>query len=352
MEMMRRGQRSVAVADLQVRLSRLGFEIVAGEAGGSFGASTEEAVHTFQQRRGLVVDGVVGEATWRELVESSWSLGDRILRLRQPLMRGDDVRELQTQLNALGFTAGKHDGIFGARTAEALRELQGNLGIGEDGICGRETVRALESLRMVIRRGLGPRTREREERQSKPAGLESKRIALDPAHGGEDPGALGPSGEGEAELAFRLAAQVAQMLVGKGAESILTRGPNDGPTDTERAGIANDFGADLLISIHLNSSESEVAEGAATYYFEHDGVASEPGQHLAELLQAELVSASRSDCRSHGKSYPLLRETRMPAVVVEPGFITNPDEAKLLAGPAGRREIASALVRAIAAYFS
>lgn len=352
MRAMCRGERSPAVADLQVRLVRLGFDVARGEAGGYYGTSTEEAVRALQQQRGLVVDGVVGEATWRELVESSWSLGDRPLRLRHPPMRGDDVRELQTELNALGFGAGKHDGIFGARTAGALREFQSNLGIPEDGICGRETVRALGSLQMVIRRGLGPRTRERQQRESAPPGLAYKRIALDPGSGGGDAEAAGGPEGAEGELCFRLAAETARMLSALGAESILTRGPNDAPGDSERARRANRFGADLFVGIRLNAYESGVAEGAASYYFEHGGIASEPGQHLAGLLQSELSAAGRPDCRSHGKSFPVLRETRMPAVVVEPCFITNPAEVELLSGPLGRTQIASAMVRAISRYFS
>lgn len=352
MQPIQRGERSPAVSDLQVRLVRLGFDISPVEAGGVFGPSTEAAVRAFQQQRGLEVDGIVGEATWKELVESSWSLGERLLHLRQPPMTGDDVRELQTQLNALGFTAGKHDGIFGASTVEALRDFQRNLGIGEDGICGRETLRALESLKMVVRRGIGPRTREREIRESAPRGLRGKRIAIDPGHGGDDAGAVGPSGETEAELAFQLAARVAQTLSVLGAESMLTRGPYDGPTDSERAQLANESGADLFVSIHTNSHQNPAAEGAATYYFEHGGVASEPGQHLATILQTELTSLGRMDCRTHGKSYPILRETRMVAVLVEPCFITNPEEAKLLADLTSMSELASSITQAIARYFS
>jgi N-acetylmuramoyl-L-alanine amidase len=322
------------------------------EAGGLFGADTEAAVRAFQQQRGLVVDGIVGNATWKELVESSWTLGDRLLHLRQPPLTGDDVRELQAQLNALGFTAGKHDGIFGPSTADALRDFQRNLAIGEDGICGRETLSALESLKMVVRKGIGARTREREARESVPRGLISKRIVIDPGHGGDDPGATGPSGETESLVAFQISARVAQMLSARGASSILTRGPYDGPPDSKRAQLANDSGADLFVSIHMNSHENPSAEGSATYYFEHEGVGSEPGQHLARILQDEITSMARVDCRTHGKGYQILRETRMPAVLVEPGFITNPEEAKQMSDYYSAGEVASKVVAAIERYFS
>ena len=336
---------------MQNQLAALGF-VAEGDSPGHFGEATEAAVRGFQQNRGLDVDGVVGVATARELEESSWAVGDRSLYLTEPPMTGDDVRGLQEKLNALGFSAGKHDGIFGVQTAEAVRDFQQNLAIAEDGIVGPETVRALERLRLVLRPGLGPRVRERETRRAVPPGLAGKRIAVDPGHGGDDLGHSSPSGETEADLVFHLSAAVARRLDRAGAISMLTRGPRDGPSDSERADLANRFGADLLISIHLNSTSSPTAEGAATYFFEHGGVASEPGEHLADVMGEALVAAGRNDCRSHGKNYELLRETRMPALVVEPCFISNPREAKLLADPDGIERLAEAIADGIRRYFT
>jgi N-acetylmuramoyl-L-alanine amidase len=349
-ELIRRGDHHRAVEDLQTRLERLGFVIDSSERGGRFGHSTEMAIKEFQQRSGLDVDGIVGEATWRALVESSWSLGDRLLRLSDPMLRGDDVTDLQARLNALGFTAGKHDGIFGPRTAAALREFQRNLAIGEDGILGHETMQALERLRLVIKPGLGPRITEREARRAEPPGIAGKRIAIDPGHGGDDLGNTGPSGETEADFVFRLAAKTARLLDARGAYTMLTRGPNDGPSSSQRAQLANRFGADLLLSIHLNAHSTPIAQGAAAYFFQHRGVASEPGEHLAGLIQDELRKVGRPDCGAHGKAYPLLRETRMPAVVVEPCFITNPDEIRVLSQSFD--PLAGALVKAVDRYFS
>lgn len=352
MRPIRRGERSAAVQDLQARIQRVGYEIALAELGGAFGASTERAVRAFQQDRGVRVDGIVGEVTWGELVESSWSLGDRILRLQDPLMRGDDVRDLQSRLNALGFPAGKHDGLFGSQTVAALREMQRNLGVTEDGIVGHETVRALERLRLVTRTGLGPRIREREERKAQAPGLAGKRVALDPGHGGDDPGESAPCGETEADLAYRLAVRLAAALEGRGAATMLTRGPNDGPDESDRARLANAFEAHLLISVHLNAYPGAEAGGAATYYFERGGVASEPGEHLATLVQRALVASGRVDCRTHGKAHAILAETRMPAILVEPAFLTNPDEMKVLRDEACLGHLAEAMAGAVESYFS
>lgn len=352
MELIKKGQRSPAVEDLQARLERLGYPVPETERGGYFGPGTEAAVRTLQQQRGLNVDGLVGRSTWRELIGSSWALGDRHLALSDPPMAGDDVRDLQARLNALGFAAGKHDGIFGVATAAALRDFQRNLAINEDGIVGLETVKALDRLRLVIRPGLGPRIREREARRGSPPGLTGKRIAIDPGHGGDDTGEIGPSGEIEQEIAFQLAARTATLLEKEGAETMLTRGPNDGPDDSDRAQLANSFEAHLLISLHLNHHRLDVAEGAATYFFAHEGVASEPGEHLASLVLGSLSDLGRVDCRAHGMSYPLLRETRMPAIVVEPGFISNPEEVKLLTDGSSAERVALAIVKALDRYFS
>jgi N-acetylmuramoyl-L-alanine amidase len=131
---------------------------------------------------------------------------------------------------------------------------------------------------------------------------------------------------------------------------MLTRGPNDGPSNSQRAQLANRFEADLLLSIHLNSHPTAIAGGAATYYFQHGQVASEPGEHLAGLIQEEFRNVGQPDCGTHGKAYPLLRETRMPAVVVEPCFITNPEELRMLSGSFD--VVVRALVNAVDRYFS
>jgi N-acetylmuramoyl-L-alanine amidase len=267
-------------------------------------------------------------------------------------MTGDDVRDLQERLNSLGFSAGKHDGIFGEQTVAAVQDFQQNLAITEDGIVGQETIEALDRLRLVLRHGLGPRVRERAQRRSAPPGLVGKRIAVDPGHGGDDTGHVSSFGDTEDDLAFRLAASVARRLDRAGAISMLTRGPHDGPSDSERSEIANQFSADLLVSIHMNAHSSPEAEGAATYFFEREGVASEPGEHLADLVREALIASGRNDCRSHGRNYPLLRHTRMPALVVEPCFITNPEEAKLVADQGGIERIAESIAEGIRRYFS
>ncbi|NNN22723.1 MAG: peptidoglycan-binding protein, partial [Acidimicrobiales bacterium] len=110
-----------------------------GDRPGVFGVETQEAIRLFQASRNLEVDGICGPNTWASLIEASWKLGDRLLYRRQPMLRGDDIAELQKQFNMLGFDTGRIDGIFGDATLSALTEFQRNVGLRSDGVVGPRT---------------------------------------------------------------------------------------------------------------------------------------------------------------------------------------------------------------------
>jgi N-acetylmuramoyl-L-alanine amidase len=348
---LRRGDHGEAVRDIQARLAVLGFGIDLSEHGW-YGPVTEQAVRAFQQRRQLMVDGVVGEETWEELVEAGYSLGDRVLYLRYPFDRGDDVRALQSALSLLGFDPGREDGILGDRTDRAVREFQRNVGLIPDGIVGSTTIDSLARLRPV---GPGPgraAVREGEALRRLSASLQEARIAIDAGHGGDDPGASGPAGATEAVAAYLLADALRQELVVRGANPLILRGPDEGPPPSERAHRANEFGAEILVAFHLNSHSDPAAEGCSTYYYGREGWQSPAGQRLAELVQDELtLRLHLKDGRTHAKALPLLRATRMPAVHVEPCFITNPREEALLDSDSFRREVARALAEGVERFF-
>lgn len=342
-QLIKQGDRSDQVEDVQARLRALGFRIEDDPA--TFGDSTHLAVRTFQQSRAILVDGIVGPQTWQHLVEASWRLGDRTLYVKFPPMRGDDVTTLQTRLNALGFDAGREDGIFGPLAHEAVREFQKEYGVLEDGMFGRRTLEALEGLR-VDRPGTAARIRE-DLRARRKDGLTGALVMLDPGHGGSDPGEAGSFGAVERDVCWSLATLVAERLSASGARVRLTRSEPEDPDESERARRANETGADLFISLHLNAHREPTAEGACAYYFG----SSAAGHRLAEALQDRLISLGARDCRVHARSYPLLRETRMPAVLVEPAFITNPDEEKQLYENDHRVAIADALAHGVRDYF-
>lgn len=338
--------------DVQQRLVALGGRIDPGELEGVVGATTEAAVRAFQQRRGLLVDGRVGPETWAELVEAGYGLGDRVLYLRAAMFRGDDVRVLQHRLNALGFDAGREDGIFGERCDRAVRDFQRNVGMKPDGIVGPDSLRELDRVRPLQEVKSGAAVREAEALRHLGATLEGARVAIDPGHGGEDPGEAGHGGLTEAGVTFSIGRLLHAELTRRGAEPFILRQEAEDPSAAERALRANDWGAEALISVHLNAHRDPAAEGSTVLYFGNEVTQSPSGQLLAELIQDELTSRlGLKDGRTHTKSITILRETRMPAIQVEPCFITNPREARLLGEEAFLRDIAIAMAHGVERFF-
>ena len=117
----------------------------------NFDFSVEAAVKEFQQSRGLNVTGVVDAITLRALDEARWKLGDRVLSLISPMMRGDDIASLQSQLSEMGFNRGKVDGIFGVDSESAVKEFQKSVGVKIDGRCGPATIMSMMRLKKMIK---------------------------------------------------------------------------------------------------------------------------------------------------------------------------------------------------------
>lgn len=351
MRTIRTGDRGGDVRDVQHRLVALGLRIDAPEVEGTFGPSTEAAVRAFQQRRGFLVDGKVGPETWDGLVEAGYTLGDRVLYFRYPMFRGDDVLALQRRLNTLGFDAGREDGIFGERCDRAVREFQRNVGMPPDGIAGPDTVHDLVRVAQPEQALSGAVVREAEAVSRLDATLDGARVAIDAGHGPGEPGAAGPDGPSEADAALALAAALAEELASRGAEPNLLRHSDENPSPDERADRANQWGAEVCVSLHLNEGDP-AAEGAMCLYFGNEETFSPAGQRLAELILDELVTRlGLTDGRTHRKSITILRETQMPAVQVEPCFLTNPREARLLGEEAFRRDLAIALANGVERFF-
>lgn len=341
------GARGAAVRDVQRRLVHAGHAELTVD--GAFGPATDTAVRDFQRRRGLAADGIVGPETWRALVDAGFGLGDRLLWHSAVLMRGDDVLDLQQRLNQLGFDAGPEDGLFGPLTRGAVEELQRNIGIAVDGLAGPVTVQALRRLhRDHHAPGLAAQLRQREAlRRLAARGLSGARLAVDPALGPEaetTPSRSAPAHEITWAIANRTAAQLSAL----GAQVTLTRGPQTTPTPRQRARLANELAVDVGLSISVNAHGNSVARGAASYYFGSERLVSDAGRQIATLAQRALLAEGFGpDCRSHARTWTILRETRMPFVVVEPGFVTAPEDAARLADPVEQDRIAAALTRAL-----
>lgn len=349
MQPLRRGAIGSAVAEVRGMLASIGLlNNTDPQTAQVFDQPTELAVRHFQQRRGISVDGTVGSETYAALTGAHWKLGDRVLahEAGQPLT-GDDVSELQTQLIELGYHLVRADGVFGLSTAQALRGFQRDSGVIADGICGPGTLRALRQLGRRVVGGRPQLLRDMVAVADSGPSLLGKRIVLDAGHGGTDTGVVFDDIT-EAELVWDLVSRLDGRLSALGVRTYPTRGPNNGATDQQRAQLANDVGADLVLSLHIDGQGSPDANGIAAYYYGASEASSTIGERLAGLAQRELVARTGMlDNRIHGKTWALLRLTRMPAVRVELGYLTAPDDRSKLCDSRYRDTMAEGLLVAV-----
>lgn len=336
-------------------LERAGV-LVPGLASGEpehYDAEVELAVRAFQQQRGLLVDGVVGPATYRRLDEARWRLGDRILtHLPGDLMAGDDVYSLQRRMLELGFDTGRVDGYFGPRTEAALRDVQRNLGLPPDGTCGPATLAALARLRPRVSGGAPNALRMGERIRDAGPQLAGKTVVIDPGRGEHLPQQYAGHAD---RIVHDLARRIEGRLVAIGVQAYLSGSAAEAPgSEADRAVFANSTRADLCVSLCTDASEQADAAGVATYFFgaAHHGAVSSAGERLAGLVQREIVARTDlADLRAHAKSWDLLRLTRMPAVRVDVGYLSNAGDRQRLASAAFRDTVAEAVVVAVQRFY-
>lgn len=352
----REGDVDPAVRDIRDRLAATG-DLPAENGPQSpqalevFDEQLRDAVRAFQQRRGLLVDGIVGPQTYRALDGARWALGDRILvHLPGHLLSGDDVAELQEQLLRLGFHVGRVDGLFGPSTDSALRELQRGVGLLPDGTCGPSTLRALSQLlTRSVSGGAAHQLRETEQVRRAGPNLSGLVVVIDPGHGDGDAG-VATGEQDEASIVMDIARRVEGRLSATGVMAVLSHPVDTNPDELERAELANSLAADLVVSLHCDASDSASASGVATYFYGHDrpGAWSAVGERLADLIRRELVARTGLvDCQSHPRTWELLRRTSMPTVRLDVGYLSNADDARQLADPAFRDVVADSVVVAI-----
>jgi N-acetylmuramoyl-L-alanine amidase len=190
------------------------------------------------------------------------------------------------------------------------------------------------------------------------AGLRNKVIAIDPGHGGSDPGAIGPNKLQEKTVTLAVAQRVQALLEKAGAKVLMTRktdvdvfGPNASAVDelNARTVAANNNKADVFVSIHINAFTNPTVGGTATYYYQKSNY----DALLADCIQSNLVSAAGlQDRGTYAAGFYVIKRTQMPAVLTELGFISNPDEEKLLSTPQFQQKMAQGIVQGLDSFFS
>lgn len=174
-------------------------------------------------------------------------------------------------------------------------------------------------------------------------------VAIDPGHGGRDPGALGGGGRIlEKDIVLTISERVAQLLAEKGYTPILTRTNDREILLQPRIDTAVAADASILLSIHANALDRSDISGIETYYLRPDSA------RLAEVMHRNMVlGTGASDRRVRRARFFMVRETpsTMPSVLLETGFLTSPTELEKLASPQYQELIAQAIVRGIEEYF-
>jgi N-acetylmuramoyl-L-alanine amidase len=188
--------------------------------------------------------------------------------------------------------------------------------------------------------------------------LQGRVIAIDPGHGGKDPGAIGPTGLQEKDVTLDIALKLAQMLTESGARVVLTRTDDRFIDLYERTAIAEANGAEVFLSIHINANSNPNANGISTYYRRDygdlaPGVNQADNRRLAGAIQTEILRAlGRRSLGVLQANFVVLRTSPVPAALAEIAFISNPEEEQMLRQENVRIKVAEALARGLNNYFS
>lgn len=191
-------------------------------------------------------------------------------------------------------------------------------------------------------------------------GIKGKKITIDAGHGGNDSGAIGPTGVMEKTVTLRIANELRRLLVAEGATVYMTR-----TTDTEvspkganasdieelqaRCDVANNTKSDIFISIHMDSFSSGAAKGTTGYYY---SLGSRRSRDLADKVRQGVIDQIGTQSRgTQSCNFYVVKHTDMPATLVEVAFISNPQEEQLLNSEDGIKKAAQGIADGIADYF-
>ena len=256
----------------------------------TFTNETASALRDFQESRHLETTGICDLTTWYALIEAGYLLGDRLLYLQSPMLRGDDIAELQKRLGTIGFDSGQVDGIFGENTEKAVREFQRNAGLPVDAIFGPD------SLHMLNRLGdIGPghpvaAVREHESLLTRNTNLNNKKVVL---------GEVGGLGS--------IVNEFSRELISRNLHLDMISHYDE----HEHAELSNSLDVDLYFGITSSSDHLR-----SISYFSNQRYISPGGASLANALYERFLPILGTSLETVGRANQVLRETRMPAIVL------------------------------------
>jgi N-acetylmuramoyl-L-alanine amidase len=190
---------------------------------------------------------------------------------------------------------------------------------------------------------------------AKAAGLDGVTVVLDPGHGGPDSGAVGVGGLPEKDVNLRVALAARDALVRRGARVVMTRDTDRAVAAdvehelSERVDIARAAGGNVFVSIHHNArpriEDSRIAHGVFVYYYQ-------PWSgDLARALMDPIADVQNERVRAYVfRSFAVIRQPYMPSVLIEAGFISNPDEERKMRDPAYARRLGEAVAEGVARF--
>lgn len=211
-------------------------------------------------------------------------------------------------------------------------------------------------------------------------------VVIDPGHGGKDPGAIGINGTKEKDIALSVAKYLRDELK-KDFNVVMTRDTDEFITLTNRSKISNGIGADLFISVHINSAENTKLSGMEIFYFSkksspyaeriaefENSVGAKYGEDtnsivqimgqiaynknqeksikLAEALNKDLSAKMKMKDRGiHGANFAVLRGISSPGILIELGFIRNPEDYKKMINKSNQKIMAGKIAEHVRKYF-
>ncbi len=178
-----------------------------------------------------------------------------------------------------------------------------------------------------------------------PLTLQGKTIVVDPGHGGRDPGFISESGIFEKILTLKIALRLEKFLKKAGAKVVMTRTRDVSIRNREIVRIANSRRADIFVAVHLNAYSRPRIGGCETYYF------TPRSRTFAKIMQKNLSRTIKLKNRGVKKvTYYAVHHTKMPSVLVEAAYLTNPREERLICDPKFQDRVAYGMYKGIREY--